>query len=68
MWNLFVYKKKNDEEEKKKEIQQIWHLEIFHIIECFQIEKKGNTTWCLKSIGFSFWKNIFSCKIKLTTK
>ena len=51
-----VYKRN---EEEKKEIQQIWHLEIFPIIECFLIEKKKvNTTWCLKSICFSF-QNIF---------
>ena len=26
---------------KKIEMQQIWHLEIFHIRKCFQIEKGG---------------------------
>ena len=50
-----------------KEILQIWHLEIFHIIESFQIEKKRNVTY-VKSISFSFQKNTFFSKIKLTTK
>ena len=59
MWNLFIYKRN---EEKK--IRQIWHLEIFHKIKCFQIEKKGNTTWCMKSICFTFQKIIFCGKIK----
>ena len=45
-----------------------WHLEIFHIIECFQIEKRGNTTWYLKFICFSFQKILFCDKIKLTKK
>ena len=51
-------------EMKKKKIRQIWHLEIFHKIKCFQIEKKGNTTWCMKSICFTFQKIIFCGKIK----
>ena len=41
----------------KKKKNDIWHYEIFHIIECFQIEKKKeNMTWHLKSICFSFQK------------
>ena len=50
---------------EKKVIRQIWHLEIFHIIECFQVEKSvGGVRHDVWNIRFSFQKkkNFFVVK------
>ena len=60
MWNIFVYKR--NEEEKK----EIWHLEIFHIKEFFQIEKKRKYDVMSEIYSFEFSKIFFCSKIKST--
>ena len=45
---------------EKREIRQIWHMEIFHIIECFQIGKKKGKYDMMSGIYlFQFLKKYF---------
>ena len=64
--------RKKKKKKKKKELWQIWHLEIFHITECFQIEKKGKFDMMSEIYLFQFKKKKkkkkkqhFCSKIKL---
>ena len=63
---LFTKEKKK---KKKNEIQHIKRLEIFHIIECFLREKKGEILHDVLNLFVSVYKKNTSCgKIKLTIK
>ena len=54
---------KEMKKKRKKEIRQIWHVEIFHIIEWFQIGKKWEIWHDVWNLFKFFKKIIFAVKL-----